>query len=48
MVMVDSFHPVVPTINGFSVLESSSDFDVQDNVVTSSIALGADPIPGNE
>ena len=45
---IDSIHPVVPIRNGFSVSESSSNFDVQNTIASSSIALGVDPIPGNE
>lgn len=48
MVLVDPVLLIVPTRNVFSVLEYSSDFDVHDNVVTSSIALGANPISDNE
>ena len=47
-IIVDSIHPAVATKNGFSALEISFDIDAQGNATTSSIALGANPIPENE
>ncbi|CAO2822564.1 unnamed protein product [Amaranthus hypochondriacus] len=42
------FPPLVRTSNGFNVLDSSNDTGSVLNMDPSSIALGADPIPGNE